>query len=282
MIDALLTWCGSGAMPSPAPPYVRAAMGEHYPAKIIAAHARSGRYLAAVSNARRALDEAAQAPVEWRVGASAGKDSTALALLAAEDGFRPGLLSVKDDLDYPGEDRYIAQLAAHTGQAAEVLRPAVSLRGWLARHRVGLLDDLHGRAAALSSEHFYGLLDRHRAAHGYTGVLLGLRAEESKARAGNASRGAVYTRRDGLTVGQPLASWTALDVHACLWSFDVPPLPVYLCIDDPRQALDIRKSWWVAGGEPALRFGHYAWLRRWWPDLWRLACEIDPAVRAVS
>jgi 3'-phosphoadenosine 5'-phosphosulfate sulfotransferase (PAPS reductase)/FAD synthetase len=257
-------------------------LGEHYPAKLIAVHARSSRFSEAVSAARRGLEHASNLPIDWRIGASAGKDSTALALLAADEGIRPGLLSVKDDLDYPGEDLYIAQLARHTGQEAEVLRPAVSLRAWLAEHRIGLLDDLHGRAAALSREHFYGLLDRHRAAHGYTGVMLGLRAEESPARRGNALRGAVYRRRDGLTIAQPLATWTALDVHACLWRFDVPPLPVYLCVDDPRRALDIRKSWWVVGGEPALRFGHYAWLRRWWPDLWRIACEIDPAVRAVS
>lgn len=281
MIDPA-EWAGPGSLPPVMPDYLRAALGEHYPSRIIAAHAKSQTYAAAVTRARRALDEAAQLPVEWRVAVSAGKDSTAMALLAADDGFRPGLLSVKDDLDYPGEDRYVQRLADHTGQGVAILRPVVSLRGWLAENRISLLDDLHGRAAALSSEHFYSLIERHRAAEGHTGVLLGLRAAESKARAGNAARGPVYRRRDGLTVAQPLMTWSALDVHACLWSFDVPPLPVYLCIDDPRRALDIRKSWWVVGGGPAMRGHHYEWLRRWWPDLWMVAAKIDPRIGAVS
>jgi hypothetical protein len=43
----------------------------------------------------------------------------------------------------------------------------------------------------------------------------------------------------------------------------------------------VRHSWWVAGGGPAAH-GHYAWLRRWWPELWELATEIDPSVGWIS
>ena len=82
-------------------------------------------------------------------------------------------------------------------------------------------------------------------------------------------------------MGQPLANWTALDVHAFLLEREVPLLPVYLCIDPGADPFALRKSWWIAGGGPA-RHGHYVWLRRWWPRLWALAVEIDPLVEGVS
>lgn len=82
-------------------------------------------------------------------------------------------------------------------------------------------------------------------------------------------------------MAQPLANWSALDVHAFLAAREVPLLPVYLCVDPGADALALRKSWWVVGGGPA-RYGHYAWLRRWWPALWDRAVEIDPEVAALG
>jgi 3'-phosphoadenosine 5'-phosphosulfate sulfotransferase (PAPS reductase)/FAD synthetase len=114
------------------------------------------------------------------------------------------------------------------------------------------------------------------------GVVLGLRQEESAGRRMNvATRGLLYMRASGLWVSQPIARWSTLDVHAFCAAADVPLLPVYLCVDPGADWRRLRKSWWVCGGGPA-RHGHYGWLRRWWPEQWRRAVEIDAQVTRVS
>lgn len=270
-------WCPTGIPEHPD-------FGTRYPWRALRLHSLTRDFRARLDGARRALDRARILDLDWRVGLSGGKDSTALAILLSEHGWRVRGMSVKDDLDYPGERDYIAALLARAVLDADILTPQVSLLAWLRQHRVSLVDDLHSRAAELSREHFYGLLDRHRAQHGYAGVLLGLRSQESRGRRMNrATHGLVYTRRfDGLTIAQPLADWTPEDVHAFLLSRDVPLLPVYLCIDPEQDPMSLRKSWWVCGGGVARRGGHYTWLRRWWPQLYQLAADIDPEVRRIS
>jgi 3'-phosphoadenosine 5'-phosphosulfate sulfotransferase (PAPS reductase)/FAD synthetase len=271
----IIAWCGDGALPG------RSDVGLHYPWRAVALHARSRAMDHKITVARRALDAAAAVSVGWCASLSGGKDSSAMAALLALHGWHPPAVSVKDDLDYPGERAYIEHLCRHLGLHLDILSPGVSLWSVLAGQR-SLLNDHHGRTAELSAEHFYGLLNAHRLHHGYDGALLGLRAGESRGRAMNATRGSVYRRKDGLTVAQPIAAWSALDVHAFLVREQVPLLPCYLCVDPGMDALSLRKSWWVVGGLPATIGSHYAWLRRWWPDLWQLAADIDPAVRAVS
>ncbi len=237
-----------------------------------------------MSAAKRIIEAANQGAHTWRLGLSCGKDSTALALLLHDMGATITAMSVKDDLDYPGEELYARTLAARCQIELEILRPAISLQGFLREQQISLVNDLHSRAAELSREHFYALLDQHRATMGYDAVMLGLRMAESRGRKMNViTHGATYTRkRDELTVCQPLARWEAIDVHAFLMSHDVPLLPVYGCIDPGMTWLDLRKSWWVAGGGPARMGSHYAWLRRWWPAQWERAVEIDPEVAALS
>lgn len=259
--------------------------GVRYPWRDVALHARSRELDRRVSQARHHLDEALtrDVPGGWRLSLSGGKDSSALAVLCAEHGAIVPAMSVKDDLDYPGEREALAHLSERTGHPLTILTPPVSLLACLRETRPSLVGDLHGRTADLSARWFYGLLDAHRSAEGYGGVLLGLRAQESRGRAMNrAVRGRTYQRVDGLRVAQPLADWSALDVHAYLWRAGVPVLPVYLCMDPGTDALALRKSWWVCGGGPARVGGHYGWLRRWWPACWLAACEIDPEVARVS
>ena len=272
----------SAHLPANAIP-TRPDFGTRYPWRDVALHARSRELVRRVDGARRHLDAALSrdVPGGWRLGLSGGKDSSALAALCA--GLQIPAMSVKDDLDYPGEREALAALTSHTGHALTILTPPVSLLAYLQTTRPSLVEDLHGRTADLSARWFYGLLDQHQATEGYGGVLLGLRAQESRGRALNrATRGPVYQRADGLHVAQPLAEWSALDVHAYLWREGIPVLPVYLCVDPGADALALRKSWWVCGGGPARNGSHYGWLRRWWPDLWRLAVEIDPEVAHLS
>lgn len=272
----------SAHLPADAIP-TRPDFGTRYPWRDVALHARSVELVRKVEQARRALDVAIalDVPGGWRLSLSGGKDSSALAALCAGHPLQG--TSVKDDLDYPGEREALHQLVQRTGHALTILTPPVSLLAYLQTTRPSLVEDLHGRTADLSARWFYGLLDQHRAEQGYGGVLLGLRAQESHGRRMNrATRGHVYQRADGLRVAQPLADWSALDVHAYLWREQVPLLPVYLCVDPGMDALALRKSWWVCGGGPARNGSHYGWLRRWWPECWRTAVEIDPEVATIS
>lgn len=268
-----------GAVPA------RPDLGERYPWRTVAAHALDPSHRRAVRVALDRLRETRDREVAggWRVGLSGGKDSTALAILLDLAGWRPPGISVKDDLDYPGEREYVQRIHDFAGIDTEILTPPVSLQTFLRNERVSLVRDLHGRAADLSRENFYGLLDAHRARTGHHGILLGLRAEESRGRLMNRrSHGWIYERNDGLHVSSPIADWSTIDVHAFLFAHEIPLLPIYLCIDPGQEWDRLRKSWWVSGGYSASIGGHYTWLRRWWPDQWEIAASIDPEIRTLS
>jgi 3'-phosphoadenosine 5'-phosphosulfate sulfotransferase (PAPS reductase)/FAD synthetase len=280
--DWRAAWSRSG-LPSDAVPS-RSDLGLRYPWKAVAIRAMSAEHRRKVAIAQDRLRTCLASPgLTWRLGWSAGKDSTALAALAASIGVRLRCFGEKDDLDYPAEELCLQRLSSEFGHEVDIIRPRVKLIEWLAQKGIDLTSDLHGQAAELSSEHFYGLLNEHRAREGYTAVLMGLRAAESRGRKMNrAMRGWLYTRQDGLSVGNPLVDWEDMDVHAFLVARNIPLLPMYLCLDVGMDAMKMRKSWWVAGGIMANLGGHYTWLRRWWPDLWEQAATIDPRVRLLS
>ncbi len=257
-------------------------LGLRYPWQELILRSMSALHRHKVKVAMARMREALSLRVDWRLSWSAGKDSTALAGIAAASGYPLRAIAEKDDLDYPGEEVYLQKLGAFFGHTVEVLRPSISLLAWLAEQKIDLSNDLHSQAASLSREHFYGVLAKHRKEHGYTGVILGLRATESKHRAKNrATHGWLYQKTDGLWVACPLADWEDMDVHAYLLAQNLPLLPMYFCIDPGMDPLKLRKSWWVAGGEAASR-GHYLWLRRWFPGLWEQAAHVDPRIRLIS
>ena len=282
MIGSVAAWREAAAgLPDEGIPD-RADFGELYPWRQVVTHSLTRGHRARVEAARRAIATTLEAmcPGGWWWGFSGGKDSSALGAILAMDGIRVPAVSVKDDLDYPGESEFVAGLAARWGIRCDILR-----QSGLAGHLAGtsLVDgSLHSPAASLSRTYFYRPLAEHRARQGYGGAMLGLRQEESRGRRLNvATRGLLYLRADGLWVAQPIARLTTLDVHAVLAAADVPLLPVYLCVDPGAEWQRLRKSWWVCAGGPA-RHGHYAWLRRWWPVLWQRAVEIDSEVAALS
>ena len=94
------------------------------------------------------------------LGWSAGKDSTAMTHLVCVEGEHRDwhILSIKDDLDFPGEEKYVRRWAAAWGlQSLDVVHPPFSLQAWLRDHAADLDagDDMHGRMAGLSREGFY-------------------------------------------------------------------------------------------------------------------------------
>jgi 3'-phosphoadenosine 5'-phosphosulfate sulfotransferase (PAPS reductase)/FAD synthetase len=234
-------------------------------------HLRTQAHRRAIDGALRIADRALAGATAPLVAWSGGKDSTALAHLV-----RMGLgadvqaVSEKDDLDYPGEEAYITELAAAWRLRLEIVRPPVSPLAWLTERRGTLSagEDMHSRSAGLSRACFYGVMER--ANEGHDVLLWGLRAEESgRRRALLTSRGAAYALRSGTRRAAPLAHWSGLDVFAYLQAHGIEPLPVYRCCGwIPEHRLKpwlIRKSWWIPGAHA--KNGSAAWLRRYWPSL---------------
>ena len=249
-------------------------------------HARTQRYQRAVEHAKRVASAAVEMSAAPLVGWSGGKDSTALAhLLAVGLGARVHVVSEKDDLDYPGEEAYVTELAAAWGLDLEIVRPSVSPLAWLAERR-GLLsagEDMHSRSAGLSRACFYGVMER--ANEGHDLLLWGLRAEESsRRRALLVRKGHTYQLKSGARRCAPLAHWTGLDVFTYLQAHSIEPLHVYRCCGFiPEHRLKpwlIRKSWWIPGAHAA--HGAASWLKRYWPSLFRKLAEFTYDARSYT
>lgn len=262
-------------------------------------HARTRAFARRVERARAAVCEALALPevagattrpgVSW----SGGKDSTVmthLAVVLAGAGRTVQVVSEKDDLDYPGERAYVEELAARWGADLEILTPPVSPSAWIteaaARGELKSYDDVHTRAAGLSKACFYNVMEASNA--GRPLVMMGLRREESNIRNHVAARSvmaAMDRRRDGdagptsgLTYWHkgasqwrclPVAEFRGIDVYAYLARYEIDPLPVYRCLGLMHREKPwlLRKSWWLPGGHAA--DGQVAWLRRYYPSLYR-------------
>lgn len=241
-------------------------------------HVRTWAYRRAVDSAKRiaeqSLSKASDPVVSW----SGGKDSTALAYLLRRDlGADVLAASEKDDLDYPGEEAYVHELAAAWSLRLVIVRPPVSPLAWLLERRGGLSagQDMHSRSAGLSRACFYGVMEQADEEHDV--VFWGLRAAESGQRCALLTKkGTSYRLKSGLRRCAPLAHWTGLDVFAYLQHHGIEPLPVYRCCSFlPEHRVKpwlIRKSWWIPGAHAAQ--GWAAWLKRYWPSLHAKLTEI--------
>lgn len=241
-----------------------------------AVHARTLAFRRRVDSAKRAVEQALAKSRKACASWSGGKDSTDLAhLVTVEMGARDiELLSEKDDLDFPGEEAYVTDLAAAWGARLRIVRPAVSPAAFIeAEARAGRLhagDDIHGRAAALSKACFYKVMEE--ADRAYNVVMLGLRAEESGMRRYvRQTRGRVYPLRSrgGQIRANPLADFTGIDVYAYAESRGIELLPLYRCIGlmHAAEPWRLRKSWWLPGAGSAR--GQIVWLERYYPSLLR-------------
>jgi 3'-phosphoadenosine 5'-phosphosulfate sulfotransferase (PAPS reductase)/FAD synthetase len=249
--------------------------------RVCAVHARSPGFQRRVTQAKRyvleALDLEPHACVMW----SGGKDSTCLAhLVTHELGLtHVQLISQKDDLDYPDEEAYVRELAARWGAQLEVLRPDVSALGYLREHMAEVDEDIHSRRAGLSRAVFYDLVDR--ACSRYRCVMMGLRAEENDARMMRlATAGPVARLKAGRVHAHPLAWWSGLDVLTYVATRELPLLPLYRCVGylHRERPWAVRKSWWVCGRDKT----HAAWLRHYYPSLYRLWRDFMPTVETMS
>ncbi len=249
-------------------------------------HTRTLDYRRAVSQAMRiaasALEQSPTAAISW----SGGKDSTAVThLVRVGLGADVPAISEKDDLDYPGEETYVRELADAWGLRLTIVRPPVSPVGWLLerRGRLSAGEDMHSRSAGLSKACFYGVMEQ--ANEGSALTVWGLRAEESgRRRSLLTAKGANYTLKSGMRRSAPLAFWTGLDVFTYLQEHGIEPMQVYRCCgwlpEHRRAPWMIRKSWWIPGAHA--KHGQAAWLRRYWPSLYARLRDLMPDAQSYS
>lgn len=248
------------------------------------AHSRTLVHRRRVESAQRHLEAAVRHGGAVGLWWSGGKDSTVLTHLAAQLHAPVRYLSVKDDMDYPGEESYVRELAESWGVRVEVLRPAVSAWGALVANAAagaGVQEDIHAYDSGLSRACFAPVVEE--ANRTLEVSVLGLRAEESRGRRANrALRGVLYPRRGlglgggPLWVSQPLADWKGVDVYAYAAAHEVPLFPVYRCIAlmHRQEPWRLRMDWWWPGAHAAR--GGMAWLRRYYPGLYRQALSAWP------
>lgn len=245
-----------------------------------AVHARTTLHRRRVDKAGAVVEDMAERCPDAYVAWSGGKDSTALMHLASSRGVRRAM-SEKDDLDFPGEEEYVRNLAAAWDVEVDILRPPFSIETWLREHAADIdpTEDMHGRTADLSRQAFYGPIETYSADRGRPGVYLGLRAEESRGRTMNrATRGALYQKNSGEMICTPLADWLGIDVYAYLASRGIEPLSVYRCVRMHESPDRVRKSWWLPGSHT--RHGGMRWLSTYYPSLFRRLCDIWPQAQA--
>jgi 3'-phosphoadenosine 5'-phosphosulfate sulfotransferase (PAPS reductase)/FAD synthetase len=217
---------------------------------------------------------------------SGGKDSTAMThLVRCEAGLPVPAISEKDDLDYPGETDYVENLASEWNLDLTIVTPPMSLMEWISEHAAEIEpgEDIHSRSAALSKECFYGFMEE--VSRSYRGIYLGLRKQESRGRRLNRIvRGLFYQKMSGQYVATPLGDWTGLDVMAYMAGRHIDPLPVYRCIGffprHRRKPWLVRKSWWLPGDQSCL--GEIAWLKHYYPSLYRQMCDWWPDARRMA
>lgn len=243
-----------------------------------ATHARTRSHARRIDAARRVLDGVLTNTPDAAVSWSGGKDSTVMTHLACVLHGAPWkVYSEKDDLDFPGEREYVESLSRAWGLDIEILTPPFSCAQWIADHAAEMHvgEDIHARAARLSKAAFYPLIEASNARHDCT--LLGLRTEESAIRRHvRISKGLHYRLANGRWRALPIADWPAIDVYAYAVSHGIDLLPVYRCVGFMHREKPwmIRKSWWLPGSSAS--YGQIAWLRRYWPSLYRTLCGWFP------
>jgi 3'-phosphoadenosine 5'-phosphosulfate sulfotransferase (PAPS reductase)/FAD synthetase len=243
-------------------------------------HSQTQGYRRRVDRARAVIHEMNAVSPNAYASWSAGKDSTAMTHLIAQEIPSVVAMSIKDDCDYPGEREYIAELARDWGIHLDIVTPPFSLQQWLKDNDAEFGEDMHSRGGEFSDAAFYALLEQYRIKRGSPGTYIGLRKHESENRTRNrAFNGLIYRRRGQETVCQPICDWSDVDVFAYLFSNGVEPFHVYRCVRLADSPARIRKSWFIPPGNTSWSENtHCVWLKAYYPSLFNKLRNIMPTV----
>jgi 3'-phosphoadenosine 5'-phosphosulfate sulfotransferase (PAPS reductase)/FAD synthetase len=213
------------------------------------------------------------------VSSSWGKDSCALVGLVREAlGRRFDVVHLRSPYELPGYERVLDW--AHDVSTVTTLETRKSLAeytAWLTEHGLGYERETiksAGKARKVDE-----LLTWVRA-QGYATQLLGMRADESKARRMCFRvRGLTYPAH-GLVMCNPIGWWTSRDVWSYLVSRGIPWHPLYDATTHGYTREQLRNSGWLSVA--AHDDGRTAWLRQHYPEQWRQLAAAFPQVRLRS
>ena len=254
-----------------------------------AEHSRTRAHARRVDAAMGIIHDALSSCDPWCVMFSGGKDSRVLTQLVCVDaGYRGAVISHKDDLDYPESEPYVRRVGEELGLDLRVVRPPESPAQWMADNAAvhGSAVDLHSRTSAIARSAWWDTIDNETAA--FAGYFDGLASHESRARRLNrALRGNLYPKRHRvrgtIMVAHPIHDWTPLDVYGYCAARGIELLPLYKCIAlmDSAEPWRIREEWF-APSEIQTGMGRVAWLRHYYPSLFRKVDTWMPLARMHS
>lgn len=122
---------------------------------------------------------------------------------------------------------------------------------------------------------------RQMRAEGYDGVIVGVRADESRHRGFAVSqRGELFdSKASGMLTCWPVARWTSRDIWGVIVSRGLPYNTAY---NKTRftEFERMRVSYWA--GETYRTYGRYAWLRYYYPDLYAKLVAACPEVQTFT
>lgn len=243
-------------------------------------HAKRQGYQSLLSATRKLIARWIKTQSFPAVSWSAGKDSTACLFLALEVMPDIAVYCQYDDLDCPEKLPYIESIREKYNVNLTIVEPNFSLKERVFGESDAIDEDIHSQNASFSIDSFYLLLKDHERKTGYTGRIMGLRAEESWGRKMNALiRGAEYRLKSGMSILNPIVKWKGRHVFAYLVSEGYPINPIYRKVEliDKQNPEKIRSNWLIPGAHA--RKGAAAWIRyhypRWWEELLRHRPEVS-------
>jgi phosphoadenosine phosphosulfate reductase len=243
------------------------------------AYARTGGYLARLSRARAAIQEAMG---HGRVGVSysGGKDSTVTLALVREVLPDAPAAFYDSGCEYPGTYAMIAHYGARVITPEKSLVEMCKYGGYWGHPNPVDPDAEFDFFAFLVAEPSWRFICE----EGLRVVALGLRGQESAGRRMNArQRGELYfIRHRSVWHLCPLAQWRDADVWAYLASQGLAYNPAY----DKMAALGIPREHWRVGmllgmAKPGLQ-ERYAWLRQMEPALWNRLVADFPKIKEFT
>lgn len=249
---------------------------EDFPTEKYLLNSEMTRYKHRVILSEGIIREALSIHGNWYVAWSGGKDSTVLAHLV--NTIIPGMAiwTCRDNADFPGLHEYIRATAVQYSFNLDFCDTGIDAFEFIKQNRVNIFEDMNNRNTIVGKMLFFDLVKKQESK--YNGAFIGLRNDESKARLWNyKSKTALYRRKDGFYICNPLSLWSATDIFSYLVSNNIPVFDVYFKTKFVEMPENIRMDWSLPGN--FANSGFCVWLKYYYPELYIKYIKLFPEVK---